>query len=219
MLLAILGRLKDREQVAVLSKAGYRSAEAETVLGFEERALEAQKELLGRKTATPIDAYRFLEKVPLDQVAYLLAESNKSAALSKIRAYLNKWRPIRAALPTVPNELETLGMARGPKFDEIVQQVFAMQLTGRGKSPEEREKILRKLSGIKEVPKKKEKEKKPHKAGDKTPVEANAGPKHAQASATARKAAVKAIAGKHSKVVAAAHAKTGAGPKKSTARK
>jgi len=34
---------------------------------------------------------------------------------------------------------------------------FAMQLTGRGKTPEEREKILRKLSGIKEAPKKKEK--------------------------------------------------------------
>ena len=38
-----------------------------------------------------------------------------------------------------------------------------MQLTGRGKTPEEREKILRKLSGIKEQPKKKEKEKKPAK--------------------------------------------------------
>src|SRR5262249_38933041 len=38
--------------------------------------------------------------------------------------------------------------------------VFAMQLSGRGKTPEEREKILRKLSGIKETPKKKEKEKK-----------------------------------------------------------
>src|SRR5260370_20963172 len=77
--------------------------------------------------------------------------------MSKIRAYLNKWRPIRITLPTVANELEALGMARGPKFDEIVEQVFAIQLTGRGKTPEEREKILRKLSGIKEAPKKKEK--------------------------------------------------------------
>jgi len=36
--------------------------------------------------------------------------------------------------------------------------MFAMQLTGRGKTLEEREKILRKLSGIKEAPKKKRKE-------------------------------------------------------------
>ena len=67
-------------------------------------------------------------------MAYLLAESSNSAALSKIRAYLNKWRPVRIGLPMVANELEALGMARGQKFDEIVEQVFAIQLTGRGKT-------------------------------------------------------------------------------------
>src|SRR6202023_1912978 len=157
MLLAVLGRLKDREQSAALSKAGYRSAEADLVLGFAQEADEAAKELSGRKTNAPIDAYRFIEKVPVDQIAYLLAESRNSAALSKIRAYLNKWRAVRIGLPTVANELGALGMERGPKFDAIVEQVFAIQLTGRGKTPEEREKILRKLSGIKEAPKKKEK--------------------------------------------------------------
>lgn len=167
MLLAVLGRMKEREQGSALSKAGFRSAEADAVLSFEENALGAQKELIGRKIQTPIDAYRFLEKLPLEQTAYLLAESSNSAALSKIRAYLNKWRPIRAGLPAVANELEALGMPRGAKFDEIVQQMFAIQLTGRGKTTEEREKILRKLSGIKEQPKKKEKEKKPAKSAEK----------------------------------------------------
>jgi tRNA nucleotidyltransferase/poly(A) polymerase len=165
MLLEILGRLKDREMGSVLSKAGYRSAEAAIVLDFDEEAFSAQKELTGRKMKAPIDFYRFLEKLPIDQMAYLLAESNHSGALSKIRAYLHKWRPIRGALPTVVNELEALGFPRGPKFDAIVEQVFAMQLAGRGKTREEREKILRKLSGIKEVPKKKEK--KPAKAVEK----------------------------------------------------
>ncbi|HXL23061.1 MAG TPA: hypothetical protein VOA78_11385 [Candidatus Dormibacteraeota bacterium] len=168
MLLAILGKLKDREQSSVLSKAGFRSAEIDAVLGFEENALAAQKELTGRKTQAPIEAFRFIEKLPLEQMAYLLAESNNSGALSKIRAYLNKWRPIRTGLPVVANELQALGMARGAKFDEIVNQMFAAQLTGRGKTPEERVKILRKLSGIKEQPKKKEKEKKLPKAGEKT---------------------------------------------------
>jgi tRNA nucleotidyltransferase/poly(A) polymerase len=160
MLLAILGRLKDREKAGVFSKAGFRSVEADALLSFEQDALDAQKELVGRNMNAPVDAYRFLEKLPLDQVAFLLAESNNSGALSKIRAYLNKWRPIRIALAAVANELEALGMPRGEKFDQIVEQVFAMQLTGRGKTPEERIKILRKLSGIKEQPKKKEKEKK-----------------------------------------------------------
>src|SRR5438034_5699963 len=157
MLLAILGKLKEREQANILQKAGFRSAEVESALGFEEESLEAQRELTGRKMDAPIDAFRFLEKLPLDQIAYLMAESNKSAALSKIRAFLNKWRPVRIALPVVATELEALGMPRGAKFDQIVEQVFAMQLTGRGKTKEEREKILRKLSGIKEQPKKKRK--------------------------------------------------------------
>jgi tRNA nucleotidyltransferase (CCA-adding enzyme) len=189
MLLAILGRLKDREQGAVLSKGGFRSAEVDEVLGFPEEAFAAQKELVGKKTKTPIDAYRFLEKMPLEQMTYLLAESSNSAALSKIRAYLHKWRPVRNALPTVANELEALGMPRGPKFDDVVQQVFGMQLAGRGKTPEEREKILRKLSGIKEAPKKKEKEKKAAKAGKIKPAAAAVPAKHAEPAPAQAKAA------------------------------
>lgn len=123
----------------------------------------------------PSDAYKFLEKMPVDRIAYLLAESNNSGALSKIRAYLHKWRPIRTSVPMVANELEALGYARGPKFEAIVEQVFGMQLTGRGKTPEERIKILRKLSGIKEQPKKKEKEKKLAKGGEKQPAAASHG--------------------------------------------
>lgn len=191
MLLAILGRLKDREQAGVLSKAGFRSAEAEQILSFAEKAQEAQKELAGRKMKASIDAYRFLEKMAVDQMAYLLAESRNSAALSKIRAYLHKWRPIRIALPMVANELEAIGMQRGPKFDQIVEQVFAMQLNGRGKTPEERVKILRKLSGIKEAPKKKEK--RPSKAAKQREAHAAAlaAGKHAPASTSAAKATPK----------------------------
>jgi len=229
MLLAILGRLKDREQGGVLSKAGFRAAESEAVLSFEEEANSVQKELVGRKMNTPIEAFRFLEKLPLEQMAYLLAESNNSGALSKIRAYLNKWRPVRAGLPVVVNELEALGMARGPKFDEVIEQVFAAQLTGRGKTPEEREKILRKLSGIKEPPKKKEKEKKPAKAGEKQHPAADSGAAGKAAQAAAAKAAQKQhhkehlTAGQqqHSKKHAAAvsHGKSAAPAKRSHGRK
>ncbi len=164
MMLAILGKLKDREVASVLSKLGFRSAEIDEIEEFPEKAAGVQKELTGKKTKTPIEAYQYIEKLPLEMVAYLLAESNNSGAVSKLKAYLNKWRPVRQGLQTVITELENLGMARGPKFDQVIQNVFAAQLMGRGKTPEEREKMLRKLSGIKETPKKKEKEKKAGKA-------------------------------------------------------
>jgi tRNA nucleotidyltransferase (CCA-adding enzyme) len=164
MMLAILGRLKDRELGHALSKLGFRSAEIQLIEEFPEKAEAIQKDLAGKKAKTPIDAYHLIEKLPLDVLAYLLAESNNSTAVSKLKAYLHKWRPIRQALPVVSNELEALGMPRGLKFDHVVSELFAAQLNGRGKTPEEREKMLRKLSGIKEQPKKKEKEKKPTKA-------------------------------------------------------
>jgi tRNA nucleotidyltransferase (CCA-adding enzyme) len=217
MMLAVLGRLKDREQNGVLSKAGFRSAEIGAILEFAESALESQKELVGRKINTPIEAYRFLEKLPQDQTAYLLAESRNSPALSKIRAYLNKWRPMRFSLPVVATELEALGMPRGPKFDEIVEQVFAAQLTGRGKTVEEREKMLRKFSGIKEPPKDKKKEKKPTKGGEKD--------QSSPAAKAEAKATHKAALGKHAAkaaekpAAAAAHAGSAATAKKSSGRK
>jgi hypothetical protein len=156
--------------------------------------------MVGKKMQAPVDAYRFLEKLPLEQVAYLLAESNNGGALSKIRAYLHKWRPIRSWLSQVGNELEGLGMARGAKFDQIVEQVFAIQLTGRGKTPEEREKILRKLSGIKEQPKKKEKEKKGAKS-----AKAHAA---AISQAASQKHAAEKAETKHAAKAKAAHARS-----------
>jgi len=171
MMLAILGRLKDREQSHLLGKLGFRSAEIDAVAGFAEAAEAVGKELAGKKLNAAIDAYRFLERVPVEKLAYLLAESRNSTALSKIRAYLNKWRPLRTGIPQVREELTRIGMPAGPKFDAVVEQMFALQLNGKGKTPEEREKILRKLSGIKEPPKPKEskgKDKKAPKAGEKT---------------------------------------------------
>jgi len=199
MLLAILSRLKDRELSNTLSKLGYRSAEIEAIENFPEKAFAIQKELAGKKTKNPIDAYRYIEKIPMEYVAYLLAESSNSAAVSKLKAFLHKWRPVRQALPIVGTELEALGMPRGPKFDQIVQDVFAIQLNGRAKTPEERVKILRKLSGIKEAPKKKEKEKKPAKiekhvetaAEKKTAADAH------HAAREKHKAGMKAAAAKH----------------------
>jgi len=75
----------------------------------------------------------------------------------------------------VANELTAIGMPAGPKFDAVVNQVFAMQLTGRGKDAGGTHKDFAKtFSGIKEQPKPKEskgKEKKPGKGVSKAQLE------------------------------------------------
>jgi len=187
MLLAILGRLKDREQSSLLGKLGFRAAEIDLLEGFAEAAEAVGKELSGKKLNQSIDAFKFLEKVQVEKLAYLLAESRNSAALSKIRAYLHKWRPLRAGIAVLRDELTRLGMPAGPKFETVVEQAFAMQLNGKGKTPEEREKILRRLSGIKEAPKPKEAKSKDRKAkAEKAHAHAHA---HIQAKSDAKHAA------------------------------
>ena len=90
-------------------------------------------------------------------------------------------------------------MPRGPKFDQIVQEVFAIQLNGRGKTPEERVKILRKLSGIKEAP---EKERKRKEAGQSREARGDSGRKKGRRRGKTshpdrHKAGMKAAAAKH----------------------
>jgi hypothetical protein len=154
-----LGRLKDREAAAALRNMEFRAAE---IKEFEELVPKAQavvQMLKGRKTNAPKDAYFYLASVPPEMIAFIEVEMPNAKASSKIRSYLQKWRPLRLGLPV--GELDALGVARGPKFDKIIEELFELQLRGRGRDPESRAKILRNLAGIKDEPKKKpEKEKK-----------------------------------------------------------
>ena len=142
---------------------GFPAAELRAVRDLEAESLQLVKLLTGPKTASPRDAYAFLEKAPLDLLSYILAESSNSKAVGKIRTYFSKWKPLRQLLPGVAAELEVLGMERGPKFDKVVEEFFQLQLLGRARKPEDHAKILRKLAGIKEAPKKPEEKKKPEK--------------------------------------------------------
>jgi tRNA nucleotidyltransferase (CCA-adding enzyme) len=160
---AILGRLKDSERKSLLGRMSLPASELRSVQDVEPEALKLVKMLTGPKTASPRDAYAFLEKAPLELLAYILAESNNGKAVSKIKTYFSKWKPIRQALPGVATELELLGMERGAKFDKVVEDFFQLQLLGRARKPEDHAKILRKLAGIKELPKKPEEKKKPEK--------------------------------------------------------
>jgi len=179
--LAILGRLKEGERKSVLGRMSLPSTEVRAVLEVEPEATKIIKILAGSKTAAPKDAYAFIEKAPLDLLGYILAESSNGKAVGKIRTYLTKWRPLRQALPGVANELELLGMERGPKFDKVIEEFFQLQLLGRARKPEDHPKVLRKLAGIKEQPKKPEEKKKPEKSKKK----AEPAQKHEAAAATA----------------------------------
>ncbi len=173
---AILGRLKDRERTTALSHMALRPAEIHAIAELESESAKVVKLLAGPKTASPRDAYAFLEKARQDLLAYILAESSNSKAVGKIRNYMFKWKPLRNALPGVAGELEAIGLERGPKFDKVLEDFFQAQLLGKARKPEDHAKVLRKLAGIKEPPKKIEEKKKPEKSKpEKTKKGAQAG--------------------------------------------
>jgi len=161
VMLAVLGKLKSRERARTLHRLGFRSSAVDAVLHLEAEVEKVRKMLAGRKTAQPADAFAFLEKTRTDLVVLALADSSNTKVANKIRNYLRRWRPLRLALPAASLELESLGMPRGPKFEKVMESFFQAQLLGKGRTPEDRIKLLRRLAGIKEPPKPKEDKKRP----------------------------------------------------------
>jgi hypothetical protein len=161
-------------------------------------------------------------------LAFIEVEFPNPPVVSKLHNFIQKWRPLRQALPA--GELDALGVPRGPKFDKILDQIFEMQLRGRARTPEDRTKALRQLAGVKDEPKKKpEKEKK--KRGEKSAVAPAAtppGPKtdgsKQPADAEHAKSAAAAIGAKAQAKHAAAHVEpkhrsSGEKPKRPAAKK
>ena len=190
-----LGRLKSRESSAALRNMEFRAAEVQAIADLIPEAQKIVKMLKGRKTNSPRDAYFYLASLPPEMLVFIEVEMPNPRALSKIRSYVQKWRPMRLALPFA--ELDALGVPRGTKFDKIIEQFFELQLRGKARTPEDRLKALKNFAGIKDEPKKKEeKEKKKLKGKDAVAKpgevkEAKTGSKPQPASA-AQPAAVKA---------------------------
>jgi tRNA nucleotidyltransferase (CCA-adding enzyme) len=159
----VLGRLKPREASAALRHMEFRAAEIDAISKLVPEAQGVIKMLKGRKTNSPRDAYFYIASVSPEILVFLEVEMPNARALSKIRSYIQKWRPLRLALPVA--ELDALGIPRGPKFDTILEQLFEMQLRGKARTPEDRTKALRSLAGIKEEPKRKEEKKKEKRKG------------------------------------------------------
>ena len=157
-----LGRLKAREAASALRHLEFRAAELDAISSLVPEAQKIVKMLKSRKTNSPRDAYFYIASVLPEMLVFIEVEMPNPRVLSKIRSYVQKWRPMRLALPVA--ELDALGIPRGPKFDKILEQLFELQLRGKARTPEDRTKVLRSLAGIKEEPKKKEeKEKKKRK--------------------------------------------------------
>lgn len=134
------------------------AAQAVEIVHLPAEAKKLMQVLRSGKTKTAKQAYQIISTTPPGLLVFMLAEFRNAKVATKVRAYLQKWRPIRLNLPSA--ELESLGVARGPKFDNILEQMFELQLRGRGKNPTDVTKLLKHIAGIKDEPKPKPEKKK-----------------------------------------------------------
>ena len=185
------------------------TAEAAKVIHLPNEAKKLLSLLRGSKTKTARQAYDLISTTPTDLLVFMSTQFRNPKAAGKIRNYLQKWRPLRLSLPVA--ELESLGVARGPKFEKILEQLFDLQLRGRGKTPPEVTKLLRQLAGIKDEPKPKEEKKKKRGKGPEaarpnraTKADSSAGKEPAKVSNAAEPGAAKTVA----------HDSKGAAPKR-----
>jgi hypothetical protein len=149
----IFGKLNSRDASHAMKSVELRQAEIHAVSELVPGAQKIVKVLKGRKTNAPRDAYAFIASVPVETLIFIEVEMPNPRVLSKIRNYTQKWRPLWLSMPR--GELDALGVPRGPKFEKILEQLFDMQLRGKGRTPEDRTKLLRDLAGIRDEPAKK----------------------------------------------------------------
>ncbi len=143
----LLGRLRPRERAAALRRMEISREEVSAIANLDAEAKKVVKILRSRKISQAADAFAYLEKLPRDLLVFAQARYPHPKAMTKIRNYLHKWRPLRLQPPVA--ELEALGVPRGPQFDKILEEFFALQLRGLGRNPASRARLLRKLAGIK----------------------------------------------------------------------
>ena len=151
----LMARLPSRERAEAMKHWGFSATESKVTDEVPSEAYRFRNLLQSRKMEAPEEAYRLLVRTSPTVIAFVLTEWSTSGAAMRIRNYLTKWHPLRLNLPV--SELSALGVPSGPKFDEVIEKFFVMQLRGRARDPEERPKILKKLAGIKDEPSKKPK--------------------------------------------------------------
>lgn len=159
VLYCLLKRLKGRTQHRLLRNIRLRGAEAAKVLGLEPEARKVVK-LLGRQRRVgPRQIYDLLTPVSLELLVFILAAfSHKRKIQTKVYNYLFRYRPLRQQLPV--QELELLGVPRGPKFDQILEEFFYAKLDGKLRRRPEQTRFLKKLAGVSKPKKKTAKRKK-----------------------------------------------------------
>jgi tRNA nucleotidyltransferase (CCA-adding enzyme) len=119
-----------------------------TALGLEKAAKKLARLLGSARAGSPSKAYEILAGQPPTLLLFILVHYPQAKVQNRIKHFLHKAPLVLASMPRA--EFLALGAKPGPKFEEIVSQLFFAQLDGKIKSHPQLIKEFRRLAGIPE---------------------------------------------------------------------
>ncbi|HUI40589.1 MAG TPA: hypothetical protein VL523_01355 [Terriglobia bacterium] len=148
--LAVVAKLGDADRARLGKKILGDARTVKFALGLDREAAKLAKLLQGAKAARPSYVYQVLTPAPRVVPLYLLVHYPQPVLQNRVKSFFTKLPAVRARLPRA--ELEALGQAPGPKFEQVMERVFLDEIDGKIKTPQQMTKALRDYAGIKPPP-------------------------------------------------------------------
>ena len=118
--------LSDEAHTALIERLSLKGETQRLVNGL--RLLQENRELLRDPHLLPSRAVAILDKAPLVAVALLRVTALDSQIADVLRRYVSEWRAVHAELNG--DDLQALGLPRGPLYSKILTQLRAARLDG-----------------------------------------------------------------------------------------
>ena len=144
----LVEKLSKGQQEQLAKKVLRHSSAVKAALSLEREARQLAQMISGSKAARNSWLYTMLAERPQHLLLFLLVYYPQPKIQNRVKNFLFKFPQLRARLPRA--ELQALGMPAGPKFEQVMDQVFLEQLDGKLRSHSQVMTQLRALSGIKE---------------------------------------------------------------------
>lgn len=141
----LIRKLPSRDQQQLAQRLRLAAAEWNLAQKQVAEAKRLAKEVGGRPGGSPTKLYQLLSRATPDALLLLLTAYPQSKIQSRLKAYLTKYLPLRAHLPS--KELQSLGVKPGsPRHQKILEAYFFATIEGEIKTPIQQQKFLARLA-------------------------------------------------------------------------
>ncbi|MBI4460633.1 MAG: CCA tRNA nucleotidyltransferase [Acidobacteria bacterium] len=137
-------RLSPAERSRLAKRLGLRKPELDEWRKLEEDTKLLAKELAGKGLDSPVKLYQRLAAISPEHIQLVLVESSDRKVHSHVKAYLQRYLPLRSTLPA--SELQELGIPpESARHQKILEMYFRALLEGKLRTRSDQTKFLKKL--------------------------------------------------------------------------